>query len=551
MRRALSVLLVAGIVISLAGCWGGKGYVAPSATPTPEKTRAQRAIESMLARYDGTEEGEEERALLDREVALTAEGLQAVEEYLDGVAVEYPFTDITRVDSAFEQYLALSALAEDGGGDGEALLNALPMSTDELLELVKANNEEFLAVPGIKNSMYRPLEEDYLEWVCEVVADTLNRELAEVDFGAQLGSIAWNVENLKILKGGSVANASYTKGSVMQVRKSGAESMVAITGEEMAAHMTVTHEVEHLLQNMSEPAQRALGLEQCYGFSYNWADMAVNSLYFTWFTEASAERLSAAFYDTQPTTYASMISYLDSLTLPTLLRGSQPLDTPRLSQQSTLEAVFEHFGCETEEERFELLNMLYGIELIQTTPEGFWEVYTAETGLEQNDDSIGALRREIKEPVCITMSRYFYRDLARCIAAGEMTLRELFYLISMWEFDLNTHIIYEDETRIDTTATFLAGYTGMQDAFFEALAESCGMTAQELCEAFCAYLCRCRVPERSLLYGDEEWTDGVYIRVASDDANRFMDEYYSDVSQNKTVPVRVAAEILGVYSTVE
>src|SRR5699024_6215068 len=118
----------------------------------------------------------------------------------------------------------------------------------------------------------------YFSWVCQVVTDTVNQELSGTDFGVQLASIDWNLANLKILQGSTFANASYQKGALMQVRPSGADGMVGITGDEMAAHKTVTHEVEHLLQNMAEPMQEELGISQNYGFTYQWEDLEINSL---------------------------------------------------------------------------------------------------------------------------------------------------------------------------------------------------------------------------------------------------------------------------------
>ena len=130
------------------------------------------------------------------------------------------------------------------------------------------------------------------------------------------------------------------------------------------------------------------------------------------------------------------------------------------------------------------------------------------------------------------------------LASDGMTFRELFYLMSMWEFDLNGHILYEDETRLQDTKEFLASYTNLQNCFFEALTLSSNLTAEELREAFTAYLGRCEVPRHSLLYGNEVWTNGTYITAVSSEGNAFLDTFYETVSQNKTVPVYVATEIL-------
>ena len=164
-----------------------------------------------------------------------------VKKYLTTLIPVYPYEEIIQLETAYARYLALEH-PEDS--KSYRMVSALPISSDAMLEHVKANNDAYLAVRSIENSVFRPLEDDYLAWVCEVVADTVNRELTEQDFGDRLTSVDWNLKNLKILTGRTVANASYLSGSLMQVRPSGTDAMVTITGDEMAAHKTITHEVE-------------------------------------------------------------------------------------------------------------------------------------------------------------------------------------------------------------------------------------------------------------------------------------------------------------------
>lgn len=220
-----------------------------------------------------------------------------------------------------------------------------------------------------------------------------------------------------------------------------------------------------------------------------------------------------------------MIGYLDSLTMPALLRGKQPTEVPRLSQQPYLEAV----------------------ELIQVSPDDFWEDYATAYGLDaeaKSDEDLAALRKSLKSPVCLTLSRYFYRYLSRLLAKEGMSLGELFYIMSIWEFDLSGHILYDDETRLEDTKDFLTAYTGLQWCFFEALSPSADLTPEALQEIFTTYLCRCQVPRKSMLQGNEVWTKGVPIAVVSAEGKEFLDRFYETVSQNKTVPVHTATEIL-------
>lgn len=543
--RLLAALLAVTLLLSLAACGGKK---TPPVTPTEPveevpPSAAELAVEAFLTQYDGTEETAAEAALLDTAVSLSADRATSLLEVLAATEVVYPYADITHLQDSYDRYLAMELPWRDAADYGG--VSRLPLKDGELLELVKANNEALLAEGGIANATRSPLDEDYLEWICGVLTDVLNRELSERDFGAQLDSIDWTIANLTIIRDtATFNNAAVQRGAIMKVNQAATDGMAGISGSELGPYMTIAHEGQHLLQSVSIPAQEALGLAQGYGFAYSWEELPVNALYTSWFVEASAEKLTAYFYDTEPETYFAMISYLDSLTVLSALTGVEPIEVPRLSQQGTLEAVFDLFDRETEAEQREFLNLLYAIQVIQQVPDDFWEVCTAQTGLSQeNEDDLIEVQRNLKTAACLTMSRMFYENLARLLTEGTLTLRELFYLIDSWEFDLNQHLVYDDETRLGTTTPFLEGYPAMQAAFFAALAESMGTDAETLADLYNAAHCRAHVPKTSMLHGDEVW-DAEDLAPFSRAVNDFWDGYYQSVSQKKTVPVSVAAKIL-------
>lgn len=202
-RRISAGLLAVTLLLTLTACGGKKTTTVTPAEPVEEvpPSAAELAVEAFLSQYEGTEETAEETALLDTSVTLTAESAEALAEALATVDVTYPYADITNLQDSYDRYLVMAAElpwqdSADYGG-----LSRLPLKDGELLAIVKANNEEFLAVRSIENSLYRPLDDEYLAWVCQVLTDTLNRELTERDFGAQRDSIDWTIANLKILRG--------------------------------------------------------------------------------------------------------------------------------------------------------------------------------------------------------------------------------------------------------------------------------------------------------------------------------------------------------------
>jgi len=57
------------------------------------------------------------------------------------------------------------------------------------------------------------------------------------------------------------------------------------------------------------------------------------------------------------------------------LNGGGVKETPKRTQQSSLDLVFELFDIKTEDERLEFLNIFYAIEIIQTEPDDFMALY--------------------------------------------------------------------------------------------------------------------------------------------------------------------------------
>lgn len=542
MKRILAAMVALTTLFSLTAC-GGKTQNTPAPPPVVEgPSQAELAVQADLDAYSAREETAADTAALDAPLSLTAEGLTAVEEAVAGLAVDYPYQEIAQLETAYAAYRALPAW-EDSPSFG--VLDGLDAQT--LYERVKAANKSHETdLLGDGGHMYIALDDDYLWGVCEVLCDTLNREVSEWDFGAQMPSIDYNIANLQIFQNRvGFNNAAVSNDGVLMVQPTMTEGMATIVDNEDSPSITIAHETEHLLQKQSNLRMAALGVDRAYGFCFYLPELPVNSMFFTWMIEASAEKLAVQLYDCEPTTYFSKISYLDSLTVPTLLAGADSQAVPRLTQQPSLDAVFDLFGCETEAEQMELLRCLYDIEVIQTQPEDFFAEFQRQTGREiTEEDGLVEVQRALKAPACLTMSKLFYRDLARSLAEQELTLREVFYLMSMWEFDLNNHLGYDDETRLDTTAPFMAAYTELQMGFFDALAAGTDRSAEELRELFAAYLCRCEVPKVSILYGNEAWTKGPEIGAVSAESNDFLDEYYRTVSQRKTIPVYRAAELL-------
>jgi hypothetical protein len=545
-RSALAAFLILCLLLAaLAGCGKTESQrrieEAAANYSSAEKTPVQQEVEGLLARYKGTKEADKEASLLAQTVSLSSEELAALEETVKALTVAYPFGEISGLESAYARYKTMPIY---DGGEALGPLKTLPLTPDRLYKIVKANNAAYVEAQTFSKSI--PLDDDYILWACEIVSDTINRELA--DFDGNLDDIDANLADLKMFQNqaGTLSNALLTDDNCMKFAPVQMKAMLGISSNELAAPIIVAHETEHVIQKLSTETRSAQEITRGYGFCVAWEDQAVNSLYLVWFIEAAAEKLAVSLYDSDPLTYKTKIGYLDSLTLLNLLRGAGVKDTPRLTQHSDIERVFALFGTQTEDDRLELLRMLYAIEVIQEDPDDFMSGYAERLGHEVSTEEAVELKIELKNALCQTVSKYFYRNLAQLIAANAMTLREVFYLISTLESDLNLHISYNDESRREIITPFLENYVSLQQAFFEELSQGLNLTGEELRDRFTAYHCRLSVPNNGFIKKDE-WV-GITISPLSREANLFLDGFYTTVSQKKTVPLQKMAELLKLTS---
>jgi len=504
------------------------------------ESAVQMGTKDLLARYQDTAETDEEAAVLSQGVLLSPEGLSAMEAAVDELVVVYPFSDLSGVENAYQRYQTLpgyqGAVEHDIGSN-------LPLAPEKLFEIVKANNTNYITNinPILKKFQ---LEDDYILWACEIICDTINRELPALGSTTMLADVDANLADLKIFKppAAGMANASVTDDNCMYISPVMVQNMVDLFGEDADVEVIV-HETEHIIQKLSTETCDGLSVERGYGFCVSWEDQSVNSLDFNWFVEASAEKLATSLLEMEPITYKKLIGYLDTLTFLNILRGNAPKETPGLTQQSSLDRIFQLFGCETESERLELLEMLYAIELFQEEPDDFMVLYAKRLGHEASEAELTKLEIELKNAACQTTAKYFYRNLSRLLTENQMTLREVFYLITVFESDLNLHISYSDESRSDAIRPFLESFVSLQQTFFDGLAEVLDLTPEELHEDFTAFHCRTEMPKDTVLHGKAEWKS-LSIEPLNQEANDFLYSFSRSVLIKKTVPIQTIVELL-------
>ncbi len=138
----------------------------------------------------------------------------------------------------------------------------------------------------------------------------------------------------------------------------------------------------------------------------------------------------------------------------------------------------------------EIVRMMYATEISQRRVENIDEIYTAHYGSVPDDDEWTLLRRYLRCNVLEDMSRIFFLNLCSALnRAEEITLEDLFCLLTMWEGDLNYHASYNtsEERSQEYCQILLENYSQMFESFLNMVADSNSMTPDSLAKQFAEY----------------------------------------------------------------
>lgn len=407
---------------------------------------------------------------------------------LNGQDYNFEYAKYYGLDQALEMYES-SAVTKS---TSSTLLNSSgKLDASKLMQKIQENNEAYMSQGKTAiNSFYSDMSTSDMTMICKIIAEVVNDEFNDIE----IAKVANTLMNLTMFeRTGSASNAYVTNNLtfVFNPNMSGLYAdMQEIKGtassEAETLKQVITHEVMHLLQYSSSDTNDANGLEAGICRMYNLPNqdkkVPVDSLWNSWLLEASAELGMADYLDIQPGTYAKRISYARSYNLSRF--NDLDLETQAIEDiafDHTLEQAYKDLELSTEEEQREFLNFLYSIEITQTDPEEFWNQYTAQTGLTPSESEKTAIRMDIRTEAVKFMTRNFYNNLADAIHEGKVAdLDTAFYLIRNWELDVYGHLEYTKTTSLEHAEDFVVWHNQIQSGIFSAIAESNGLTADDV-----------------------------------------------------------------------
>ena len=339
-----------------------------------------------------------------------------------------------------------------------------------LLSIVKSNNKK-----PRSNSYYSDLPQNMLEDAVKVITDTLNYNLQTNQYINQ-NVLDYKLQNLSVLSYDDLGYAFYTYiETVVALNENLLNSIVK--EQETAFVDIVTHEANHIVQDAVIARDNSIIMN--YGMCYQFEDLTVNSLYWTWLIDGVAEYntlLQTGLTIDQAYTYQSFVRALDALIASYALNHDNVYELNHVTAQNDLEKFFAIFDCTTEAEKQEIVEMMVAYALYLDTS----DLIISNPFYEKTNIDTYTHEKQLTCSIGQSLTKLFYKNLFAKLKNNTVSLENVFALITMFETQMGNAVWYDSLEQEAYMDTFYHHYTKIQDALFKEIAEALDMSETEI-----------------------------------------------------------------------
>ncbi len=410
-------------------------------------------------------------------VRISNQDFQEINNYTDYNNIECPYNELFDMDTAIVEKSFYSFSVEQHNYD---FLNGTNIvDADKLYSVVKENNKKYM--DGIGGNFNKKLSDSKLKESCEYIAKTLNWGIENIS-GLNLKELSCILGGLKIVKVDSLNSVgSYSdKQMILKLDPDAIKTKGKSNNIDNMFELTVCHEAMHILQSHCLDIEQ-LNDDSFIATSYSFENLNINPLKHSWLYEGSAELCATQMLNMTPTTYQYMIDNIETINLATLISDNQ--GAGRLEQvalTNDTETLYSLFDFNDSKKAMEFL---YTVELLREQPKDFEMAYK---------NTYGDFEQGYEEFLKLTYNPYFvevtskllYKNLAYKLTKNEISLNDVFYIISIYEMDLLKDIPLDNETVREKYQTTYDNYVELQNKLFKTLQQ---YTEMNICDEFVKY----------------------------------------------------------------
>ena len=423
-------------------------------------------------------------------IKMSDNNLKVFEKYISSINVDYDYEDAYNIDKALELYNdntvnTVTNHSHDIRVNGE-------FDADYFYELVKINNEKFLEEKK-KDSMqgfYKEYSGKELKKICTQMCEALE-DISKKDPTVDIDTACCYLYNLIILgKSCSLDFGGFDMDNRFYLNYKNMETGAFAMDTDDIEQTTFYHEMMHAFQfacdDIKKPDEDRMGIIHTYD------ELEINPLSWYWLLEGSAEMNMSQYLGVRYSTYKSKITYIDSINFVSNIgKGDDLVQTEKLCFQRDLNKLFEHLGMTSEKEKREIIKMMFSIEILQESDSEFYDWYEDKYGVDLSNSSNGEetnLKLTVKEDAMLTLTKIFYRNLARQVNSGNASIQDVYYLMRLWEADIDRHFSNDMVGYMMFFHNFYDTYIDLQNEFLNIIAKENGLNFDDLKNDFESYL---------------------------------------------------------------
>lgn len=409
---------------------------------------------------------------------FTKDSAKKFQNYISNIMVEYKNSELFNVDAALNEYENMHSLKVT---DDIKFISNNKVDEEKLFDNIKENNINFLNT-DVTNK-YENIKDGQLRNIVSIISSQLESSL-KASNKIDISILNNTLKNLKILEYKSFGNAYVDmEKPILGINFSAIESLQKQNPKVNMLERTIKHETNHLIQiNYSNGED----FEYNMGMSYSYSNLKVNSLYWQWFVEGSAEKLTLNKISDTPFNYSEQVKGIESLTLANVVNFEDVNFVEKLSLQRDLDSLFSTFNITNNNDKKELINMMFAYDIVFTENDEFINYYKEKIG-EFNLIALDNYKKELKPSIASTLTKIFYSNLSEKLVSGESELDDVFLLMRVFETELCRITDYDNPSKVDVNANFTKIYSDIQNTFFEYLELENNISKDEIKQIYCLY----------------------------------------------------------------
>lgn len=418
--------------------------------------------------------------IINSNVNLNPNDIKDFKNKINEIQVDYLYGEYFEVDIAMEEYEnnKINTITSNLG----IIING-ELDFDILYKTVKNNNDIYKKENSAVSKYKIPNDSD-LRNICTWICESINYEIENGTIN--IDSLEEKISVLKIFE---VSDFSYGYYSIEDEVLAFNKNMIDSQERSTLFEEIVCHETKHLVQTSSKKEVQNTSIVESFGVCYKYKDLKVNSLYPNWLFEGVAENQTLKQLNIDKSlNYSEYIKSLDMLTMSTITKNEVG-DLEKICMQSDLEELYKYFGATTKEEKKEISTMLYAYNIIKidsafSSTNDFHENYKNNVGVKMNFTEKRYYGYNLSSSISQTLSKIFYKNLANSIENKNISMKDIFSLITNYEIKLSEQCRYADPIVAQELSVFYTNYNIIQQEFFDIIASKLNVTHEEVIGAY-------------------------------------------------------------------